>query len=124
MFFVFYFWALGAVPGAAISVPAVALGWRRVRWYWWELFSFVLPFAAWCAAYFAWPPADADKGIGNIFGEPMLVGLLIPVAALIRIAAGKGRQVEQRRFAAAVQVGACLAGALISLAWPNMHGTI
>lgn len=84
----------------------------------------VLPYAAWVAAYAVWPPGESDKGIGNIFGEPVLVGLLVPAAALVRIAAGKGKQIEQLRFAIGVQVGLCVGAALICVAWPNMHGTI
>src|SRR5260221_9705144 len=103
MFFILYFWTFSAVPAVLISLPIIALGWRRVRWYWWESLAIVFPFLAWGTAYAIWPPAESAKGIGNIFGEPILVGLLVPAAALLRIAAGKGKQTDHRGFAGAVQ---------------------
>ena len=119
-----YFWGLGAVPAIVLSLPVVTLGWRRVRWYWWESLGLMLPFCSWLAAYYFWPLSESSKGIGNLFGEPMLIGLLVPFAAVLRVIIGKGRQIHQRAVAAAVLLGLCVAAAAMHLALPNLGGTI
>jgi len=121
MFFFLYFWAFSAAPAVVISLPIVAVGWKRARWYWWELVAILFPFMAWVTVYAIWQLPEPSKGMGNIYGEPILVGLLVPVAALVRVLAGKGNQTDQRRFALAVQAGLGVAAALIALAWPNIH---
>ena len=129
---ILFFWVLSAAPAIVLSAPAIGLGWQRVRWYWWEMFAFILPVSTWFMAMCLWQEhynephgiAFSNKGVGNVFIEPVLLGLCVPIAALIRILLGKGRALEQRGVAVATLLGLSLVGLLIFFAVPYLHGTM
>lgn len=82
--FLFVIWLIHSVTGAALSVPVLFFGRKRVHWSLVDLLAFVLPFAAWATLFYN----DSDgKSLANLI-EPVYFSAAIPVAALIRVVLG------------------------------------
>ena len=118
MGFVVMIWAVHAGVAAILSLPVLVFGRRRVHWYFWELLALILPFCVW-ACMFYWCGPSRHKGIGNVlFGEPVLLGLAIPLAG------GRGCDADERVRAAIVLVGLCGVGPLVFFVTPNLGGSL
>jgi hypothetical protein len=74
-----WFWHAG--PGFATLFCAIALGYR-VQWRLWEPLAFVLPFLIWSVAV---TNDGVGKSLANLFVEPVVIGLAIPLAVVLRI---------------------------------------
>jgi hypothetical protein len=79
-------WVIHAGIAVAVSAPIVFVGRKRVRWQVWELLVLVLPFIVW-SGLMASELSTGKKSLANL-SEPFYFALAIPVAALVRIAAG------------------------------------
>lgn len=76
----------------AITALIVLFGWKRVRWRWWDLLSFSLPFCLWSLLVALTFPIEYDRP--SRFGEfrydyeLLCLSLAVPVAALVRVILG------------------------------------
>ena len=75
------FYLLPAVP---LSLPPWYFGRRRAQFRWWELSVFVVPLAIWLILFLV----STKKSLGNLV-EALMLGLLVPLAVLIRVVVGK-----------------------------------
>nr|ALS90661.1 capsule biosynthesis CapC [uncultured bacterium] len=75
---------LGSLPLTAL---VIAFGRRRVTFYVWELAAFLMPYITW---YMGDHVVYRAKTLGNM-SEAVIVGLGVPVAALIRVVFGRKR---------------------------------
>jgi uncharacterized membrane protein len=78
-------WLLHAGIGGLLSAPIVFFGRKRVHWKLWELAAFVLPYCTWMVLLFL--GATPSKTLANLV-EPLLIGAVIPLAALVRALIG------------------------------------
>jgi ABC-type phosphate transport system permease subunit len=118
-------WLFHVVVFAVLGLPIVFFGRRRVHWYRWELLALVLPFCVWSALTHFWPAPSGNKGIENfIFGEPSFVALAIVLAVLIRVITGRGRDADERAWAAALLTIQCVAAMIIFFVTPNLGGSM
>lgn len=120
--FIILIWALHAVIPGIITFFIVLLSGRRVRWYPWELMAFILPFCILEATGYFFHAPSIPKGLGNAFGDPIYVGFTIPVAALLRVVAGRGRQTDQRMFALIALLTLCAIAAVVYFLSPYSGG--
>jgi hypothetical protein len=75
-----YLWLVHVLVAIPIVAPIVWLARHRVRWHWWEVVVFVLPFSCWLGLVFAnWRP----KTLANL-GECFVVSVAIIVAGVLR----------------------------------------
>ena len=74
-------WLLHLVPAVPLSLLVGYFGRRRVRFRWWELSAFVLPFIVWLIL----SVFSKDKGLWSPMVELFILGCTVPVAALIRV---------------------------------------
>src|SRR6266446_562918 len=72
------------VTAVPLSLLVVYLGRKRVRFMWWELSAFVLPFIVWLIL----SVFSKDKGLWSSMVELFILGCTVPVAALIRAIVG------------------------------------
>ena len=79
-------WLIHAGIAAILSAPVVYFGRKRVHWHWHELLVFVVPFGIWFAlnGILDFVP----KNLSNVVIEPVIFGLAVPLAALVRVAIG------------------------------------
>lgn len=80
-------WLAHAWSASALTLPAVILSRRRVRWHMWELSGLAIPFALWMIllASQLGPP----KSMSNFVIEFSLITLAVPIAAFLRIVVGR-----------------------------------
>jgi hypothetical protein len=74
-------WLLYLVTAVPLSLLVVYFGRKRVRFVWWELSAFVLPFIVWLIL----SVFSKDKGLWSPMVELFILGCTVPVAALIRV---------------------------------------
>jgi hypothetical protein len=98
-------WVIHSVAGVALSAPFVKLGRKRVHWGLLDLLAFLLPFAVWVALMNI---SDQGKTLANLI-EPLIFGLAIPVAALIRVIVGP--HAEERASSISLVAALCLVAA-------------
>jgi len=89
---IFLIWTMQAAVGAGLAAPILFLGRKRVGWASWHLLALILPFLVWLLLSLS-PLATGRKSLANI-GEPILISLAMPFAALVRV--GLGRSVPDR----------------------------
>src|SRR5262245_2534759 len=107
-------WTVHAVAGAILSAPILYFGRKRVGWANWELLCMIVPFCVW--ALLMWSPLSAGrKSLANI-GEPIYISFAMPIAALVRVGAGK--HVPERICAAGLIGALCLVAATVFFAVP------
>jgi hypothetical protein len=82
-----WIWFLHAAIAGLLTMPIVLFSAQRVRWQWWELSAFFVPFGLWTTFLFS--ELSVGKSLANL-GEPLYFSFAIPAAALIRVAAGPG----------------------------------
>src|SRR5262249_36200902 len=83
---IFQIWLVHAVAGAALSVPILFVGRKRIGWARWESLALVIPFCIWALLMFS-PFASGREGLANL-GEPIYISFAMPVLALIRVTVG------------------------------------
>jgi hypothetical protein len=59
---------------------------------------------------------DAGKSLANLFAEPLQIGCFIPIAALIKVAAG--HKVNPKFLTSCLILGACFVAALVYFLMP------
>ena len=109
--FILIMWLCFAVPASVFAAPFVAFTRRRAHWEVWELAALVLPFLVLLFA-----PNASEKGLGNLFTEPVYLALFVPLAALIRCLVW--RKPFTRLAASTLIIGLCGAAIFISYTTP------
>ncbi len=111
---IFLIWMMHAVTGAILSAPILYIGRRRVAWANWQLLGLVLPFCVWLLLMLS-PLSTGRKSLANV-GEPIYISFAMPLAALIRVGAGK--HVPERITAAGLIAVLCVVAAMVFFAVP------
>lgn len=106
-------WLWFLLPAIILSLPVWFFGRHRANWLLWELSILVLPYWFWCVLMM-WD--GTGKSIANLFAEPLQIGCFIPVAALIRVAAG--HKANRMFLASGLILGSCLVAALVYFFMP------
>jgi hypothetical protein len=78
-------WLLYLVPAVPLSLLVGYFGRRRVRFRWWELSAFVLPFIVWLILSLF----SKDQGLWSPMVEVFLLGCTVPFATMVRVGVGK-----------------------------------
>jgi len=107
-------WMLYLLTAVPVSLPLWYFGRRRAGFLWWELSSFVLPFAVWIVSF----ALAKDKGLGNIV-EALILGCSVPIAALVRVIVG--RAVNRSLIAGSLMVLICAGGILLGTMYPKIQ---
>jgi hypothetical protein len=107
-------WFVHALIGTVPSAPVVFLGRRRVHWRATDLLALTLPFAVWSALVQA---SSRGKTLSNL-GEPFLFALAIPVAALLRVIAG--RRTDEKITSIVLVAALCLVAAAVYCLTPSL----
>ena len=109
-------WVLHVVPAAALTAPLVLFGRKRVRWQWWELSVFFVPFALWAMLMLS-SLSDGRKSLANCM-EPLYFGLAIPVAAAVRMLVGA--RTPEQKCAGGLIATVCVLATLAFFAVPSL----
>ena len=113
-------WGVHAAIAVVLTAPIVFFGRKRLRWKWWELLAFVLPFAVW-AILMSSELAEERKTVWNI-PEGLYFAVAVPLAALVRVAVGSRRR--EPVWAAALLVALCAIAAAVFFLVPPWPGPI
>ena len=105
-----FFYLLPAVP---LSLPAWYFGRRRTRFMWWELSVFIMPLAIWLLLFLV----STKKSLGNLV-EALILGLSVPLAALVRVVVGK--TVPSRVMAGLLLILLCGVAVLLGTMYPKI----
>lgn len=101
-------WLLHAGIGALMTAPIVYLSRKRVHWQWEEALVFVVPFSVWLLLQAC---EFVTKSFSNDLVEPSILGSVVPLAALVRVAVGTSladRKAIAALMAAVSATAACL----------------
>jgi hypothetical protein len=71
-----------------VAVPVALIWRRRARWQAWELLIFVVPYSVWILWHFY---GHKSKGFANYQLECCILGAMIAIATVIRVAYGDRR---------------------------------
>ena len=110
-------WLVHAVMTLPVVVPVVWFTRRFVRWRWWELTVFFLPFASWLALMEA---GALPKTLANL-GEVAYVSAAIVVAVIVRAAIARVAESRMAPLFLIVGVTACAVGVYyFTPMWPEV----
>ncbi|MEX0713406.1 MAG: hypothetical protein WD278_13705 [Pirellulales bacterium] len=109
-----WLWFVHAAIAVVLSAPVVFLARRRVRWVLYDLLALIAPFIVW-AVLMAHGPAG--KSLAN-FGEAFYLGLVVPLALLLR--ASFGRREPVQRYSLLMTSLLCLAAVAIFFLTPSL----
>jgi hypothetical protein len=99
-------WALQAVIALVLSAPLVFLGRKRVHWKLWEMSALVCPYATWLVLFLSRLVPSYEL---NAIGDSLLIGLSVPVAAVLRVVIGA--RFAEERLAIALLCALCFVAA-------------
>ena len=108
-------WLLYLVAAVPLSLLVGYLGRRRVRFRWWELSAFVLPFIVWLIL----SVFSKDKGLWSPMVEVFLLGCTVPFATLVRVAVGNA--VKPGLVAGSLIFLVCVAAILLGAMLPKIE---
>ncbi len=106
-------WIIYVLPGVLLLLPLWYWGRKRARFMWWELSVFILPFIIWLCFFLR----AKDKSLGN-FVEAFILGVAVPVAALIRIIIGSN--LNRSFLAAGLMFLICAVAVLLGTMFPEV----
>ena len=80
-------WLTHVSVAALLTAPIAYVARNQVRWRYWELLAFILPFLSWLL-FSMFSRAAPYKGWPHL-AVPFVLSLLIPIAALVRVGLSK-----------------------------------
>ena len=108
-------WVFHILPQCLLGLPIVILGRKRVKWYRWELSILVVPFLVYigaCTIPLLVKP-QYSPGLANFVFEPIIIGCIVPVLALVRIYIGN--RLDQRKVAIGLISLCCLLAIILRI---------
>lgn len=116
--FIFLPWVIHAGIACLPLAFIVPLSRKRVHWEWWESLALILPYGTFVALMFS---DLAPKNALNFF-EGWLIGVAIPIAALVRVAVGA--RIKERLCAALLMGLLCIVAVIVYFTCPVVRDSI